>query len=550
LNTDGEQSTDAGRWPWFVLLIIVLCVIAVRWRLLDVPLERDEGEYAYHAQLLLDGVPPYTLVFSMKVPGIVAVYAVILTLFGETHQAVHFGLLLANVGVTVLMFLLGRRVCDHWAGLATAACYAMLSISYRVDGVYANTEQFLLVPAMAGMIIMLRAMESQRNRDFVITGFLFGMALLLKQHAIFLMGSAGLYIAYDHFFHRQACWRLFGKKVLLCLIGPISLWLVMYLLLWWAGVFERFWYFTVEYAGQYVQIIPLSRAFARLWFRGQQLFWDQPCIWSLAAVSLVAMWWHPRLKQHRVFVVIFFVMSFLATTPGFHFRPHYFMLWVPAVALMAGLAISVIAHWSDQRRLPWLPAAILIVCLGVTVFQQRDYLFVYNSTLISRMVHGVNPFPESVKIAKYLRENSPPDATLGIIGSEPQIHFLSKRRSVTGHIYTYPMLENQPFAQKMTDELIRDIEAANPDYLIYLHFKDSWGIAQWREHKIFRWFTAYSYGYETVMMVEVDRKTRSTRYYLDDEAKRKPTSEDWLVVLRRINSQSVSLPPVVPRAPG
>ena len=52
------RSSPARAW-WAAVLLGVIVAIAgvIRLRLLDVPLDRDEGEYAYIAQLLLDGVP-------------------------------------------------------------------------------------------------------------------------------------------------------------------------------------------------------------------------------------------------------------------------------------------------------------------------------------------------------------------------------------------------------------------------------------------------------------------------------------------------------------
>jgi hypothetical protein len=44
---------------WWALILIVLLTGGMRFRLLDVPLERDEGEYAYGGQLILQGLPSY-----------------------------------------------------------------------------------------------------------------------------------------------------------------------------------------------------------------------------------------------------------------------------------------------------------------------------------------------------------------------------------------------------------------------------------------------------------------------------------------------------------
>jgi hypothetical protein len=46
-------------WDWALLLYIIIFVLVVRVRLLGVPLERDEGEYAYAGRLILEGIYPY-----------------------------------------------------------------------------------------------------------------------------------------------------------------------------------------------------------------------------------------------------------------------------------------------------------------------------------------------------------------------------------------------------------------------------------------------------------------------------------------------------------
>src|SRR5205807_6764166 len=107
------------RFGWCVLAALVFgLVIAVRIRLLDIPLERDEGEYAYAGQLMLQGIPPYTLAYSMKFPGTYASYALIMSIFGQTIFGIHFGLLLVNAATIALIFFLGRRLINSIAGIA------------------------------------------------------------------------------------------------------------------------------------------------------------------------------------------------------------------------------------------------------------------------------------------------------------------------------------------------------------------------------------------------------------------------------------------------
>ena len=83
----------------------MLLAVGVRLRLLAMPLERDEGEFAYMGQLMLQGIPPYKLACNMKLPGTYAAYAVIMAVFGQTIAAIHTGLLLVllRYGLVTIM---------------------------------------------------------------------------------------------------------------------------------------------------------------------------------------------------------------------------------------------------------------------------------------------------------------------------------------------------------------------------------------------------------------------------------------------------------------
>ena len=107
--TDQSDTHDKTlRVAWWTLAVIVFgFVLAIRIRLLGIPLERDEGEYAYAGQLMLQGIPPYKLAYNMKFPGTYAAYAAIMSIFGQTIFAIHLGLLLVNAITIALDFLTG-----------------------------------------------------------------------------------------------------------------------------------------------------------------------------------------------------------------------------------------------------------------------------------------------------------------------------------------------------------------------------------------------------------------------------------------------------------
>lgn len=129
-----------------------------------------------------------------------------------------------------------------------------------------------------------------------------------------------------------------------------------------------------------------------------------------------------------------------------------------------------------------------------------------------------NPFVESLPVARYVREHSTADARVAVFGSEPQIYFYSGRHSATGYIYTYPLMEEQLHAAAMQHEMINEIEAVKPEFIVQVDYKNSWLIRMSSDATIFHWFDAYTAaGYERVGMVGI-RPTGETVEVWDAEA--------------------------------
>ena len=104
-------------WQWAGLAVALLLAAVCRLHLLQIPLERDEGEFAYMGQLILHGIPPYLLAFNMKLPGIYYAYAALMGVFGTTTGAIHFGLLLVNFATIVMVFFMAKRLFGPWLRL-------------------------------------------------------------------------------------------------------------------------------------------------------------------------------------------------------------------------------------------------------------------------------------------------------------------------------------------------------------------------------------------------------------------------------------------------
>ena len=97
--------------------------------------------------------------------------------------------------------------------------------------------------------------------------------------------------------------------------------------------------------------------------------------------------------------------------------------------------------------LPTQIALVLVATVAVIgpAFVLRDFYLRANPVQICRSMYGENPFPESMELAEYIKNHTTKDDKIAVIGSEPQICFYANRKSATGYIYAYGLMEPQEY---------------------------------------------------------------------------------------------------------
>jgi len=525
-------------WDIILLAFIIALAALLRSGLLSVPLERDEGEYAYTAQLILQGIPPYAETYSMKMPGIYAVYAFFLMLFGQTHTGIHLGLLLVNILTIALLFLLARQTFDPLAAVVTCATFAILSLNDSLQGISANAEHFVVFAAVAGTLLLFRAITLERPKLLLWSGCFFGLGFLIKQHGLAFVAFACLYLLICDLKSRPILWRQRFYRWLLFLIGVVLPFGLTCLLLLILGVFDKFWFWTFAYARQYVTAVPFPVGVELLKLNLMPILASSAFIFLLAGIGLILLFFHWNSYLDKTFVLLFSLFSWLAVCPGLYFRPHYFVLTLPSVALLVGICLSSLDKLTAKKNTYSLrkvvPLLLLSFSLLHSVWYQRDYLFRFTPTMVARHVYGYEPFPESLEIAKYIKENSSEHDRIAVLGSEPQIYFYAKRRAATGYLYTYPLMEPQPYAREMQQEMIGEIESAHPEFLVLVHVRTSWLERPNSEKMIFTWSKSYRQKhYKLVGIIDILSTEKTVSRWGDECAGYVPRSRYWLAVFQR-----------------
>jgi len=533
-KTDINDGLVRFAW-WTVAIIVFGLVLAIRIRLLGIPLERDEGEYAYAGQLILQGIPPYKLAYNMKFPGTYAAYAVLMSIFGETIVGVHIGLLLINAASIVVIFFIGRRLFGLPTSVVAAATYGVLSLSPSVLGLAAHASQFAMLPVLVGTLLLLWDRPDQRGFGRVFaSGVLFDIGVLMKQPAaLFILFGAASILCND--IRRRATFKTIALRILIFGAGTIIPFGLTCLILWQAGVFEKFWFWTIDYATEYGTRIPLRAAPSIFALMGGSVIRSGWALWVLAGLGVVGGLWNKRSRGGAVFLLGLLAVSLLALSAGFYFREHYFIFILPAVSLLCGLAISTLSDFvaSRSKLIRFTPVLIFSVAVCQPILAERRFYFEVSAPEACRIAYGSNPFPESIRIAEYLRDHSNPSDTIAILGSEPQIYFYSRRHSATGYIYTYALMEAQSYARRMQEEMISEIELARPRYLVSVSIGSSWARRSDSEQLIFDWANEYlNQHYKVVGFVNTLSADR-TDYYFEQVPTSVPELGSYVLIYER-----------------
>jgi dolichyl-phosphate-mannose-protein mannosyltransferase len=516
-----KPSRQHAYLAYALLALVMLLTCAIRFHLRSIPLERDEGEYAYSGQLMLQGIPPYKLAYNMKLPGTYAAYALIMAVFGQTTDGIRMGLLLVNLATIFLVFLLGRRFGGLITGVMAAACYALLSVSPSVLGFCGHATHFVILAALGGILLLLKAIEKDRKFLFFCSGLLLGVGYVMKQPGAVFVFFGALYFLRTQY--RQGIkWQALAKPLGFYCLGAALPFLITCLLLWQAGVFSTFWFWTVSYASQYASNNGLTVGSYYFYLIFSRILMSSLGIWLIAGLGVIAVCLDRRSTQRSQFLLGFLVFSFLAVCPTLAFRPHYFILWLPVVSILAGVAVHSAANWltavTDKRILRYAPYLVLVIALAASFYKQRSFFLETDPNAACRSVYLSEPFPEAVPVADYIRRHTPENSKIAVLGSEPEIYFYAHRHSATGYIYTYGLMEDQKYALKMQQQMISEIEASRPETLVFVNLYTSWDPNRSTKELIYEWARRYIQEHYEIIGV-VDVPMTKTNYRWGTEAK-------------------------------
>lgn len=488
---------------YILLWTAIIFSFIVRYRLIDIPIERDEGEFAYIARLILDGISPFEA-YNYKLPGVSAMYALSMLLFGDSFFGFRFGLILITSINIYWVYKLTKNLFSKQTAALAALFYSFLSLDSGVLGNSAHATHYVMFFILPSIIFLLYYFKSLKTKYIFISGLSAGMAFLMKQPAAYFYPFLGLlFILYsinlksDKDASKFNLIKFIKTGTLFALSVTIPL-LILILITIITGYWETAFQWTWKYPAAYTSVMTISEGMDIFKIMFPMVSKNSLLIWIMSAIGLLITSFTIKNIRILIFIWSFTIFSFLAVTPGYYFRNHYFILFLPVIALLAASLFESLNKLLEikikTKSISYYSTGLLLAFIGlwlITVSGKSDYLFTSSPKNLVNEIYRGNPFLESQYIANYIKKQTSKEDKIAILGSEAEILFYSERKSATGFLYTYEMVKPQAFNLEMQKLMISEIEASMPKYLLFINVSPSWAVHPKAPQDIFKWYEQF-----------------------------------------------------------
>ena len=337
-------------WAPFIFLVIASIIfIQTRLQLLAIPLERDEGGFAYISHWLLHGKDLYVDMLDSKLPGLYMLYGLFTSIFGYNATGVHIGLLLSNIAAAVMYYLLLLDLFNKQVAAVSTAFLLILISAPNVVGFATHATQLLLPFVMVGCWLFLKGIKSEKRFHFFLAGLMIGFAFIVKQQAALF----GVFLAIMWWLMRKR-WNVHSTNKL-----PVMEWIwlgiggllpITMVLLYFAFTkrLDDFIFWTYE------QPFTLADAFKD---PGYISFWNGiksvishfQFLWIGAFVGIILLLISPFRKDQRWFTFLFSLTCLTSVAIGVGYYKHYFVVAMPAIALGASIALYALSQKAGKH---------------------------------------------------------------------------------------------------------------------------------------------------------------------------------------------------------
>lgn len=459
-------GSASRRREWALALGVGLLVLLIRAPLVDLPLERDEGEYAYIAWRLEHGELPYRDWFDQKPPGIFLAYRLALAAPGDPVEAIRGLAALVCAGSAVALYFLARRLLPAPAAALASLLLAWTSADPGLQGPIANTELFMLPWLILANLAFLEAVRSVGSRALpaLLAGAFVGVAASFKQVAAV---DAALFVLLFPLLATgpRRLVRL-ARFVGWATLGGVAVWLPILAWFLLRGGLEALLDAVLLHNLAYVAGPTTAERLQNLAFAANALWsaaWGACLLAGVGFASLL----QERERWRALYLGAWLVASAVGVSASGQYFVHYFQQLLPALAI--GAAAGALALYR-ATHLQWIPAGLRAAALAAVALAQPmlDVSALWRlsaAEAIARM-YPSNPFEVMPAIADEIAALTDPEDTVFVYGAEAELFFYAQRRSASRYIFLFPLFGRYDDALARQKSVIEEIRRERPAVIV------------------------------------------------------------------------------------
>lgn len=442
---------------WIELLFIIsICILHFNLRAVffDVPLERDEGSFAYIAQQwLFHNLLPYVDILEDKPPLLYLIYMLPLKLFGPvSYVGIRVFTAIYSTITLLWLYILVRNFYGKRSALCSTIGYSIFSTGPLVQGFTSHTEVLINLPLVACFHFFLIGDNSRdKNLSLILSGIFCGLAFLIKQIAVFHLAGLSILMLWQHRYDLIT----FIRRIFMVYVGffiPVILCCIYFTLN--GALYELYTNTIMAIAGHMVEVYHTAffiqkdyiQALITIFF---EYIWQEEAILWILAISFTVYLCIYDLSSKNMIVIVWFLSSLVSVLFGGNFYPHHFIVLIPVLCLLSGYGL--ITLWLEA--MPYARIFIivsLVLIIGKMLTVEWKFYTKYSPEEISYKVYRDTRFVNAIKVAEYIKKNTTSKDYIYIWGAEPEIYFYTNLRSSSNFTNFYGMLYEAAAEQLMS----------------------------------------------------------------------------------------------------
>ncbi len=461
MDTDTNSkpiSTFARILLTALLLLLALTVLVQSNPGTRLP-SRDYGYYVYIGDQIVHGKLPYRDAWESKPPAIFYLDAIALWIGRGSRWGVWIVELLSLLVAAIFSYNTLKKLWGLWPALAGLVIW-LIGLDLTLQG--GNlTEEYPLPLHFLSIALFLKLVESPKHRLYnILLGLAFSISFLFRPNNAVIEAAVILTLLVIQAFRRE--WKSIFTQILWLAVGALPPILITGLYFWSQGLFQELLNASILYNLAYSSTAITSASPLKTGFG---IFGT--LAWIAAAAYLIALYRMVKSKEPiYLLLLIGWPMAIYLSDPAKRNYAHYFINWLPFLALLGGLALHFLTSRLPPRIKDASAPVISVMLLLTAIFFTLSGRAAEYGKAIERITDRARLGIEiRTRTAVYAENHTNPNDLVLFWAATPGENFMSNRQSPSAYLF-YPLYVRSDISKRMNDQFLRDIIAKRPALIV------------------------------------------------------------------------------------